>query len=101
MFELLVIVFIFSLFGASLLVIINALLRVIDARTHALSWSKTLLALVVPGGIAYYIAQPKKTALKRWHRRLQWIAFMLVFIGSFYLLFLNVPGVAAAFFYGF
>ena len=100
MFELLVIVFVFSLFGASLLVLLMAVLRFIDARKQALSWLHTVMATIIPAGVAYYAIQQKNTALKRWHRRWQWVAFVLVVVGSVFLLFVNVPSIAAAFFYG-
>ncbi len=100
MFEWLVIVFVFSLFFATLLVMLAAGIRFFDARHHALSWLHTAWVTFIPAGLAYYMLQTKNTALKRWHRRVQWLAFACILIGSVYMLFLNVPAVAAAFFYG-
>lgn len=101
MFEVVVIVFVSSLFFAILLSMLLLGIRVSLVIRDQKTRVQALLIILLPGSIGYYHFYPDQSRLKTWYQRLVIMMFVLTLIGSIYLAFLNIPAFASWFFYGF
>ncbi len=100
MFELVVIVFVLSIYMALFMAFSLFILRVIVALKNKHSLKGSLAIILIPGSLGYYYYYRGLTPFKIWYQRLVIIMFIFTFIGSVYLAFLNIPQFAAWFFYG-
>ncbi|MFH5881306.1 hypothetical protein [Liberiplasma polymorphum] len=94
MFEIIAMLFIFSIFLAlfiSLGLLITRIVLVIKDKQPV---KKALMIVLVPGSIGYYHYYPNNTPFKMWYQRLVLLMFIFTFIGSIYVAFLNIPELA-------
>ncbi len=101
MFEILVVIFIFSLYAAFIIMGSLWVFRIIYALRLNIEPMKRLAIIFIPGGLGLYkYAKHDDKTLKR-YRVAVLIMFVFAIIGSFYIAFLNIHWVSHAFFYGF
>lgn len=101
MFEIVAFVFIVSLYIALLIAFTLLVLRLFIVIKDKPSLKASLAIVLIPGSIGYYYYYKDSSSFKTWYQRLVIIMFVLTFIGSIYLAFLNIPQFASWFFYGF
>lgn len=99
MFEIAVVVMIFSLFGAFMIAFSLGLFRLYLVIRDQRPWKEALLIVAIPGGLGYYHYYRETTKHKQWYQRFVVVSFILVVIGSVYLAFLHIPEFAHWFFY--
>ncbi len=96
MFEILVIVFIASLYTAMVLNLLLWGVRLRFTIKEKIPFKKALLIVCMPGSIGYLY---HVDAVPKWYRLTLGIIFGLTLIGAIYLAFLNIPAFAHWFFY--
>lgn len=101
MFEILVVIFIFSLYAAFIIMGGLWVFRIIYALRLNIEPMKRLAIIFYPGGLGLYkYAKDDNKTLKR-YRIAVLIMFVFAIIGGFYIAFLNIHWVSHSFFYGF
>lgn len=101
MFEIAVIVFVFSLFFAMFISFTLLILRIVLVIKDKRPLKEALLIVLLPGGTGYYHFYKIASPFKIWYQRLVIVMGVLTLIGSVYIAFLNSPQLASWFFYGF
>ena len=96
MFEILVIVFIASLYSAMLLNLFLWVYRLRLTLKENYPLKDTLFILLTPGSMGYF---HRVNNVPKWYRLALVVMFVLVCMGSVYLAFLNIPAFAHWFFY--
>lgn len=96
MFEILVIIFIASLYSALILNLVLWIYRLRLTLKENYPLKETLCILLLPGSIGYFHFVD---TVPKWYRLALVLLFVFVFIGGIYLAFLNIPAFAHWFFY--